>query len=258
MLVTKTFRDVPLDDGLIRIFIVSPVIPDYPHATFPGIVVFSEIYQVTTSQERFASQIASQGYVVVSFPLFHEFEGPEAITYDVEGTTRANRYKTEKKLAAYDQDATVAIDVLEKLSNCNGHIGVTGFCLGGHLALRAAFDSRVLSSVCLFATDLHSSSLGKGKKDEDTLRRIKSGDLNGKGEVMMIFGKDDTPGNGRDLIRKTIQDANIKASFLELPYISGDQSKGVWETSMTSSLFGLMMELFERTIARDLGPKAYE
>lgn len=30
----------------------------------PGVVVFSEIYQVTGPVERFAGQIASQGYVV--------------------------------------------------------------------------------------------------------------------------------------------------------------------------------------------------
>lgn len=61
-------------------------------------------------------------------------------------------------------------------------------CLGGHLAFRAAFDPRVLSSVCFFATDIHSATLGKGKKD-DSLERVKKGDLTGKGELVMIFGK---------------------------------------------------------------------
>ena len=61
-------------------------------------------------------------------------------------------------------------------------------CLGGHLAFRAAFDPRVLASVCFFATDIHSATLGKGKKD-DSLERVKKGDLTGKGELVMIFGK---------------------------------------------------------------------
>lgn len=61
----------------------------------------SEIYQFTGPVERFAGQIASQGYVVGKTVLspcsnvlntllacpsvYHEFEGPEAIPYDVEG-----------------------------------------------------------------------------------------------------------------------------------------------------------------------------
>jgi carboxymethylenebutenolidase len=59
-----------------------------------------------------------------------------------------------------------------------------GMCLGGHLAFRAAFDSRVLAAVCFFGTDIHSETLGKGKKS-DSLKRVKEI----KGELVMIFGK---------------------------------------------------------------------
>jgi dienelactone hydrolase len=44
-----------------------------------------QIYQVTGPVERFAGNIASQGYVVACPSSFHEFEGPEAIPYDTEG-----------------------------------------------------------------------------------------------------------------------------------------------------------------------------
>lgn len=56
-------------------------------------VVFSEIYQVTGPVERFAGNIASEGYVVALPSSFHEFEGPEPIPYDTEGTDRGNKYK---------------------------------------------------------------------------------------------------------------------------------------------------------------------
>lgn len=80
------------------------------------------------------------------------------------------------------QDATLSVDLLVSLPNCNGRIAATGMCLGGHLAFRAAFDPRVLSSVCFFATDIHSATLGKGKKD-DSLERVKKGDLTGQGRI---------------------------------------------------------------------------
>lgn len=39
MLITKDFHDVPTKlgkNGPIRIFIIAPKVPDYPHAKFPG------------------------------------------------------------------------------------------------------------------------------------------------------------------------------------------------------------------------------
>lgn len=150
--------------------------------------------------------------------------------------------------------------------------------------IQAAFDSRVLASVCFFATDIHSATLGRGKKD-DSLERVKKGDLTGKGELMvnlfallhsrrwrldaalsptlfkMIFGKQDThvPLAGRTLIRQTLDDANVVASFLEVQaqhaFIRDESSKGRWDAALTRNIFGMMMELFERTVARDLGPR---
>jgi len=265
MLITKTYHDVPSqlspNGSPVRIFIIAPNVPGYPQAKFPGVVVFSEIYQVTGPVERFAGQIASQGYVVACPSSFHEFQGPDAIPYDTEGTDRGNLYKVEKEVAAYDEDAQLSVDLLMSLPNCNGRIAATGMCLGGHLAFRAAFDPRVLASVCFFATDIHGATLGKGKSD-DTLRRVTNGDLTNKGELVMIFGKQDThvPRDGRDLIRKTMEDANVTFSFLEVQarhaFIRDESSKGRWDAALTKSCFTFMLEVFERTVGRDLGPKA--
>ncbi|KIJ68392.1 hypothetical protein HYDPIDRAFT_82794 [Hydnomerulius pinastri MD-312] len=260
MLITKTHHDVPskLNSGKpIRIFVLSPVVPNYPQAKFPGVVCFSEIYQVTGPVERFAGQIASQGYVVACPSSYHEFQGPEAIPYDTEGTDRGNRYKIEKTVAAYDEDATLTIDLLSSLPNCNGRIAATGMCLGGHLAFRAAFDPRVLSSVCFFPTDVHSATLGKGKQD-DSLARVRNGDLTGKGELVVM--KDThVPRAGRDLVRATLEDANVPCSILEVQaqhaFIRDESSKGRWDAALTRSIFTFMMEVFERTVGRDLGPR---
>lgn len=66
-------------------------------------MVFSEIYQVTGPVERFAGNIASEGFIVALPSSFHEFEGPEAIPYDTEGTDRGNKYKIEKTVEGYDE-----------------------------------------------------------------------------------------------------------------------------------------------------------
>jgi len=46
MLIQESFKDVPTQNGgSMRIFTFHPQIPNYPKAKFPGVVVFSEIYQ---------------------------------------------------------------------------------------------------------------------------------------------------------------------------------------------------------------------
>ncbi|TFY71938.1 hypothetical protein EVG20_g1065 [Dentipellis fragilis] len=279
MLITKTYHDVPskLDPNgkPIRIFVISPNVPNYPQAKIP-----CEIYQVTGPVERFAGQIASHGYVVACPSVYHEFQGPEAIPYDTEGTDRGNRFKIEKEVAAYDEDASLAVDLLTSLSSCNGRIGATGMCLGGHLAFRAAFDPRVLASFCFFATDIHSATLGKGKKD-DSLEKVRAGKLQGEVVVrdlrsyptratpdhaheQMVFGKQDThvPRAGRDLIRQTLEDANVTATFIEVQaqhaFIRDESSKGRWDAALTRSLFSFLLEVFERNIGRDMGPKVVD
>jgi len=127
------------------------------------------------------------------------------------------------------------------------------------LAFRAAFDPRVLSAVCFFATDIHSATLGRG--GDDSLARVQAGELTGKGELVMIFGKQDThvPRAGRDIIRKVLEDAHIPVSFLEVQaqhaFIRDESSKGRWDAALTRSLFSFMMEVFDRTVGRDLGPR---
>ncbi|QRV91101.1 dienelactone hydrolase family protein [Ceratobasidium sp. AG-Ba] len=261
MLITKTHHDIKASNGQSEYSLSRQSFKDTRRQSFQEswcsgecMSVFdlisidrhiSEIYQVTGPVERFAGQIASQGYVVACPSSYHEFVGPEPLDYDTKGTDLGNDLKIQKELAAYDEDATLSVDLLMSLPNCSGRIAATGMCLGGHLAFRAAFDPRVLASVCFFATDIHSKSLGKGKND-DSLARVERGDVNA--ELVMIFGKQDThvPRAGRDLIRKTLEDANVTFSWLEVQaqhaFIRDEHSKGRWDAALTRSCFNFMME----------------
>jgi len=242
---------------------------------------------VTGPVQRFARQIAGHGYIVAAPSSYHEFTGPEALAYDGPGTDAGNAWKIEKTIAGYDEDATLSIDCLVGLATCNGRIGSTGMCLGGHLAFRCAFDKRVKAAVCYFATDIHSHSLGKGKQD-DSLQRVK--DI--KGELVMvrflpatfmnvkcstnvgffmltayvrlvqIFGKRDNhvPPEGRDVIRKTLHEAGTTFSFYEVAwaqhaFIRDELSKGRYDPAIAGICFEMLLELFGRTLNGDLGPR---
>ncbi|RHZ56477.1 hypothetical protein CDV55_105025 [Aspergillus turcosus] len=258
MLIQESFHDVPTKadgNGTMRIYVFHPTVPGYPKARFPGVVVFSEIYQVTGPVSRFARQIAGQGYICAAPSSYHEFTGPEPLQYNAEDTDKGNQWKVSKKIAAYDEDASLCVDYLLSLPTCNGRVGATGMCLGGHLAYRCALDSRVKAAVCYFATDIHSKTLGEGKNDDSLAR---AGDI--KGELLMIFGKNDNhvPPEGRDLIRKTLHEKGVLFSFYEVAwaqhaFIRDELSKGRYDPAITKVCFEMLLELFGRTLKLDLG-----
>ncbi|KAF2747438.1 alpha/beta-hydrolase [Sporormia fimetaria CBS 119925] len=256
MLVKELHRDVTTQDGgSMRIFLFHPTIAGYPKAKFPGVVVFSEIYQVTGPVARFARQIASQGYIVAAPSSYHDFTSPEPLAYDGPGTDKGNEWKITKTIASYDNDATLTVSTLLSLPTCNGRIGATGMCLGGHLAFRCAFDPRVSAAVCYFATDIHSATLGAGKSD-DSLKR--AGEI--KGECVMIFGKSDphVPTSGRDLIRSTLTSSDVNFSFYEISgaqhaFIRDESSKGRYDAAVTGVCFEMLKEVFNRRLRTELG-----
>lgn len=256
MLIEETYHDVKTSYGTtMRLFVYHPKVPNYPNAKFPGVVVYSEIYQVTGPVSRFAKDIAGQGYIAVAPSIYHNFELPEPLAYDTEGTDKGNQYKITKEIKSYDEDNKLAIDYLTGLKTCNGKVGATGMCLGGHLAFRAALDPRVSAAVCFFATDIHNHALGKGQQD-DSLERSKEI----KGELVMIFGCKDNhvPLEGRDLIRSTLRKNGIDMTFIEIndaqhAFIRDEMSKGRYDPATTKVCMEWLFELFTRKLKLDYG-----
>ncbi|KAI0850220.1 dienelactone hydrolase [Daldinia vernicosa] len=272
MLLNESHTDVQTTvDGKetsMRIFTFHPTIPQYPDARFPGVVLFSEIYQVTGPVARFARQIAGQGYIVAAPSSYHDFTGPEALAYDGPGTDQGNEWKVKKTLQSYDEDSHKAVDYLLSLPTCTGRIGSTGMCLGGHLSLRASLDPRISATVAYFATDVHSRTLGphsganlsvEGPANSNhTIDRL--GEI--KGEVAMIFGIKDThvPDEGRDLIRHKLRSSGTVFSFYEFAwaqhaFIRDELSKGRYDPAITKICFEVLLELFGRVLKSDLGQR---
>ncbi|KAK3321223.1 Alpha/Beta hydrolase protein [Cercophora scortea] len=271
MLIQESHVDVQTTangkESSMRIFLFHPTIPGYPKARFPGVVVFSEIYQVTGPVARFARQIAGQGYIVAAPSSYHDFTGPEPLAYDVPGTDQGNEWKVAKTLESYDEDSRKTVDYLLTLPTCAGRIGATGMCLGGHLALRAALDPRISATTTYFATDVHSRTLGPHSTANtsptppspssphtlDLLPQL-------KGEVSLIFGLKDThvPDAGRDLIRAKLRAAGVTFSFHEFAwaqhaFIRDELSKGRYDPAISKACFEVLLELFGRVLKTDLG-----
>lgn len=216
---------------------------------YPGIVLFSEIFQVTGPIRRTAALLAGHGYVVAAPEIYHELEAVGTVLpYDQAGSDRGNLDKYEKELSSYDADARAALDHLKSRLDCNGRLGVLGICLGGHLAFRAAFQADVRAAVCFYATDLHSGTLGKGKKDNSLSRASEIG-----GELLHIWGRQDphVPLEGRNLIKARLEDAGVSFQWHELngahAFLRDEGYR--YDPALARQCYGLALELFHRRLA---------
>jgi carboxymethylenebutenolidase len=201
--------DLPTPTGPMRTAVFRPAAP----GRYPGLLLYSEIFQITAPIRRTAALLAGHGFVVAVPEIYHEFEpAGTVLAYDQAGADRGNALKTTKELAAYDADARAALAFLHALPACTGRLGVIGICIGGHLAFRAAMNPEVAAAVCFYATDIHKRGLARGMAD-DSLDRIPEI----KGELLMIWGRQDphVPLEGRRKIQAALDAAGTNYTWHE-------------------------------------------
>lgn len=251
------FADIATPNGPMRAYIFRPVAP----GKYPGVVFYSEIFQVTEPIRRSAAMLAGHGYLVAVPEIYHELEpAGTVLPYDTAGADRGNAHKITKEIASYDTDARAALDYLKKHEACTGRLGVMGICIGGHLSFRAAMNPDVLAAVCFYATDIHKKSLGKGMNDNSLER---AGEI--KGELLHIWGRQDphVPLEGRNKIKARLEEVGARFTWHEFngahAFMRDEGPR--YDPALSHLCWDLVLELFHRRLgAGDLGeaPKSTE
>lgn len=210
VILSDEYVDLPTPSGAMRTHIFRPA----ADGRYPGIVFYSEIFQMTGPIRRTAAMLAGHGYLVAVPEVYHEYEASGvALAYDQAGSDRGNFLKTHKPLAAYDADARSVIEHLLSRPDCTGKLGAMGICMGGHLAFRAGMNPEVAATVCFYATDIHSGTLGEGKHDDSLAR---AGEI--QGELFMAWGRQDphVPTEGRMKLLARLNEVNTRLNWHEV------------------------------------------
>jgi len=85
--ITSSNIDLRVDDSLMRVYVAAPK----PSGVYPGIVFYSDIYQLGGPIIRLANYLAGYGYVVAAPEIFHRIEPiGEVIEPDDLGRMRGN------------------------------------------------------------------------------------------------------------------------------------------------------------------------
>lgn len=239
------FVDLSTARGPMRCMIFRPT----GEGRHPGLVLYSEIFQITAPIRRTAAFLAGHGFIVAVPEVYHEFlPAGTVLAYDQPGADKGNELKFAKEVASYDDDAQTVVAFLKNHAAGTGRVGAIGICLGGHLAFRAAMLPDVSATTCFYATNIHDGTLGLGKSD-NSLARIP--DI--KGELMMIWGRQDphVPGEGRAKIYTALTAAGTVFTWHEFNGAHAFlRDEGLrYDAELAQLTMGMTVDFFRRRLA---------
>ena len=209
MQIVTSDAELRVDDSPMRAYVAAPK----ADGQYPGVLLYSEIFQLTAPIRRSCERLAGHGFVVAAPEIYHRIERPGTVMpYDDIGRIWGNDDAKRTPVAAFDADARATLDFLAKHPKvAPGQLATMGFCIGGHLAWRAALQPDVRAAVCCYPTGVHNGKLGKDA-DAGTLARIPEI----KGEMLIVFGEVDphVPPDGRRILTDALAKSGVKHRIL--------------------------------------------
>ncbi len=203
MLVAREERTLAVDGSPMRVMLVRPK----TDAPVPALVYGTDIFALTDSARRSIDRFAGYGFTIAAFEMYHRFEpAGRALAFEAE---RQRALDDSERVGFRDIDADLAAVVAELQRDPMvdaQRIGAVGFCLGGHVAYRAALLPAVKKAVAFYGTGIHDGSLGAGGDSRSLARAPEIA-----GKLLLIFGERDphVPAEGRAAIARALNAASV-------------------------------------------------
>jgi carboxymethylenebutenolidase len=164
----------------------------------PAVVVLQELFGVNADIRKHCDELADQGFLAVAPDLFWRQEPGVDLTV----TSEADWQHGLRLYSAYDRDAGVkdvkdTIDAVRNLPECNGKVGLLGYCLGALMVFMTAVRNDGIDAAVWY----HGGDTEKYLGEVDGLRA----------PLLMHLAEED------EFISKAAQ-AEIKAALAKKPH----------------------------------------
>src|SRR5947209_4897629 len=111
MIVTTEYSDINVDNSPLRMFVAAPS----AEGKYPGIVCYSDIFQLTGPMLRACIRLAGYGFVVAAPEIYHRIEPPGSVLlFDDAGRTRGLEDAAKTEVAQFDRDCRAVLDFLSQ------------------------------------------------------------------------------------------------------------------------------------------------
>lgn len=117
----------------------------------PALIICPEVFGVNAHMRSVADRFARAGYLAVVPDMLWRVEPGLQIPYDAAGLQRGSELLPKFDIGLGGEDIGLVIEAVRRRPDCNGKVGVIGFCIGGTLAYLAAARHGVQAAVGYYA-----------------------------------------------------------------------------------------------------------
>ena len=208
---TKSERiTIPVDAASMGAYVARPA----ETGSYPGVLVFQEIFGVNHHIRSVADRVAAEGYVALAPEIFHRTAPGLDVGYDEAGMQRGFACMNQAKASEVLADTAAAIDALKKRPDVKGRgIGAMGFCFGGHVTYLAACELPIAAAASFYGGGI---AVGiPGNEGPPTIDR--TGKI--RGRILCLFGEKDSyiPADQVEKIRAALEEHHIRHEVVVYP-----------------------------------------
>jgi len=141
---------ISVKDGDFKAYVARPAAEKAP-----AVIVIQEIFGVNAVVRLVADRLAVEGFLAIAPDLFWRIEPG----VDITDKTQGEWDKAFAMMNAFDTDLGVediqaTITAAREDSQCDGHVGAVGYCLGGRLAFLTATRTDIDASVGYYGVSI--------------------------------------------------------------------------------------------------------
>lgn len=120
----------------------------------PGLVLLPEVFNVNDHIRTVADEYAADGFVVVAPDLYWRQEPRTYLSYDEEGLQKARQLWAKLDVEQFAIDVGDIVSALRARPDCNGKIGLVGYCIGGSIAYLASAKHPIDAAVSYYGIQI--------------------------------------------------------------------------------------------------------
>lgn len=170
----------------------------------PAVIVWMEIFGVNGHIRDVTRRFAAEGYVAIAPDFFHRTGPGIQLDYDEKGFKEGFKHLGALKADQMIADARDTLAYLRSRKDVRGDkIGVTGFCIGGHMTYLTACETDVAAAASYYGGGIAAPE-GPGGGQSTLARSSKI-----RGKIHCYFGAKDAliPQDQVEAIKRALADA---------------------------------------------------
>jgi carboxymethylenebutenolidase len=192
----------------IDAYLARPTAP----GSYPGIIVFQEIFGVNAHIRDVADRLAREGYIAIAPALYQRSQPGFEVGYTADDMAIGRQYKDATRADELIGDTRAAIAYLETIDGYNGNLGTIGFCFGGHVAYLIATLPEIKATASFYGAGIPVFCPGEADPTVSRTPQI-------QGEIYCFFGMADPliPAEQNAAVEAALQQAKIKHRVFRYP-----------------------------------------